>query len=157
MEKAKPLELKRQVWPRLARAVLMGLGLALLAACDRATPEQALRAQLQEMQAAAAEGKISDFMDGVTQDFAGNGGMDRAALHNLLRVQVLGKANVGASTGPLEVEIQGDRAIVRFSAALTSGSGRFLPDSAQAYAITSGWRTEDGEWRVYYAQWEPKL
>ena len=157
MEKAKPLELKLRGWRRLALAVLLGMSLTLLVGCNQATPEQALRTQLQEMQAAAAERRIGDFMDGVTQDFAGNGGMDRAAMHNMLRMQVLGKANIGVSTGPLDVEVQGDRATVRFSAMLTGGSGRFLPDSAQAYAITSGWRIEDGDWRVYYAQWEPKL
>ena len=151
------MELKRRRWRGLAGAGLLGLGLMLLAACNRTTPEQTLRAQLQEMQTAASEGKNGDFMDGVTADFAGNNGMDRAALHNLLRAQTLGRANIGVATGPLKVEMQGDRATVRFSAVLTGGRGRFLPDSAQAYEITSGWRTENGEWRVYYAQWEAKL
>lgn len=151
------MELKLLGWRRLALAVLLGMSLALLVACDHATPEQALRAQVQEMQAAATERRIGDLMDSVTEDFAGNGGMDRAAMHNMLRMQVLGNANIGVSTGPMDVDVQGDRATVRFSAMLTGGTGRFLPDSAQAYAITSGWRIEDGEWRVYYAQWEPKL
>jgi hypothetical protein len=33
------------------------------------------------MQAAAGERRGGDFMKGVTEDFAGNAGMDRAALH----------------------------------------------------------------------------
>ena len=157
MEKAKPLPVNKRSGEYPIRTVLLMLGLAWLAACETATPEQALRTRLQTMQAAAAERRAGDFMDGVTEDFAGNAGMDRAALHNLLRTQMLGNAKIGVNTGPLDVQLQGDRATVRFSAVLTGGSGRFLPDSAQAYAITSGWRMEDGEWRVYYAQWGPQF
>ena len=97
------------------------------------------------------------FIEAVAEDFSGNAGTDRAALHNLLRMQFLGNAKVGITTGPLQVEMQGERAKVGFTAVLTGGSGRFLPDAAQSYAITTGWRMEKGEWRLYYAQWEPTL
>ena len=90
---------------------------------------------------------------GVSADFAGKNGMDRAALHNLLRLQMLGNASVGVTRGPLEIQWQGDHATVKCSVLLTGGGGRFLPERAQTYAITSGWREEDGEWRVYYAEW----
>jgi hypothetical protein len=142
------------------KGLLFGLifcALMAISACHRDSPEAALRTQLQEMQSAAGEGRIGDFMESVTGDFVGNEGMDRAALHNMLRMLALGKSNLGATTGPLRIEMQGDQATVRFDALLAGGSGRFLPDSAQAYSITSGWRMERGEWRVYYAQWEPML
>ena len=113
--------------------------------------------QLQEMQSAAGEGRVGDFMEGVSDDFAGNQGMNRAALHNLLRMQVLAKSNRSVTTGPLRIQMQGEQASVRFDTILAGGSGRFLPDSARTYSITSGWRIEQGEWRVYYAQWEPML
>jgi ketosteroid isomerase-like protein len=32
-----------------------------------------------------------------------------------------------------------------------------LPDRVQAYAVTSGWRIEDGEWKVYVAEWNSML
>jgi len=142
MEKAKTLGSRLQSFRRLARAGLLLLALTALAACTRDTPEMALRAELQRMQTAASERKASDFMEGVAADFVGNDGMDRAALHNLMRAQALGNSTIGVTTGPVEV-------------LLTGGSGRFVPDSAQTYSITSGWRIEDGEWRVYYAQWRP--
>lgn len=116
-----------------------------------------MRTQLQKMQSAAGEGRMSDFMEGVSDDFTGNESMDRAALHNLLRMQALAKSNLSVTTGPLQIQMQGDQASVRFDAILAGGSGRFLPDSAQTYSITSGWRIEGGKWRVYYAQWEPAL
>jgi hypothetical protein len=93
-------------------------------------------------------------MEGVTTDFVGNGGMGRAALHNLLRAQALGNSTINATLGPIEFEGKGDQATLRFAVLLTGGNGRFLPDSAQTYYVTSGWRLENGQWRVYYAQWK---
>jgi hypothetical protein len=157
MENTKPLRVNRQTgW----KGLLFGLvlcALTVLSACHRDTPEAALRTQLQEMQSAAGDGRIGDFMASITGDFVGNEGMDRAALHNMLRMLALGKSNLSATTGPLRIEMQGDQATVRLDLLLAGGSGRFLPDSAQSYSITSGWRIERGEWRVYYARWEPML
>lgn len=155
MENAKTLGSKLRVFRRHVQSGLFLLMLAALAACARDTPETALRAQLQRMQTAATERRAGDFMEGVAADFVGNGGMDRAALHNLMRAQVLGNSTIGATTGPVEIEEKSGRATLRFTVLLTGGSGRFLPDSAQTYSITSGWRLEDGQWRVYYAQWKP--
>lgn len=157
MENTKPLPMNRRTGWKGIRIGLILYALMTVSACHRDSPEMALRAQLQEMQSAASEGRVGDFMEGVTGDFTGNEGMDRAALHNLLRLQALGKSNLGVTTGPLQVRMHGDQANVRFDAILAGGSGRFLPDSAQAYSITSGWRIEGGEWHVYYAQWEPVL
>jgi hypothetical protein len=155
MEKAKPFNLNRPAQWKWLIALSALFGLAVLSACGGDTSEAALRAQLQEMREAASEGKPGDFMQGVTADFTGNQGMNRAALHNLLRMQTMGSADIGTVTGPLEVEINGERATVRFTAVLTGGRGRFMPDSAQVYAISSGWRIEEGKWRLYYAEWKP--
>jgi hypothetical protein len=121
--------------------------------CSQPAPEQRLRKQLESMQAAVEERRPNDFMAGVSSDFAGKNGMDRAALHNLLRLQMLGNASVGVTRGPLDIQWQGEHVTVKFSVLLTGGGGRFLPEQAQNYAITSGWREEEGQWRVYYADW----
>ena len=157
MENAKTLGCGLQALGRSGRACLLVLAVALLAACARDTPEIALRAQLQRMQTAATERRPGDFIEVVATDFVGNEGMDRAALHNLMRAQVLGNSTIGVTAGPVEIEQKGGEAILRFTVLLTGGSGRLVPDSAQAYSITSGWRIEDGEWRVYYAEWKPSL
>ena len=154
MEKAKSLALNFQTPSRRILSYGLWLTLALLCACSSEPPEAALRAQLLEMQEAAGQQRIGDFMQGVADDFTGNDGMDRAALHNLLRLQVLGKTSVRVNTGPVQVQVAGDTATAKFDVLLVGSSGRMLPDSARSYSITSGWRIEDGQWRVYYAQWQ---
>lgn len=159
MEKAKRLENRngschtRAAPGRLAVSVVVWLLCWLLVSCSQTSPEQRLQLQLEQMQAAAEEKRTDDFMEGVSSDFAGKNGMDRAALHNMLRLQMLGNGSVGVTRGPLDIQVQGDRATVRFTVLLTGGGGRFLPEQAQTYAITSGWREENDEWRVYYADW----
>ncbi len=153
MENAKPLEMNwLRPWAK-GLAVLL-LGTLMLSACRTEPPEQRLRAGLAEMQAAVVEGRPNAFMEGVAEDFTGNEGMDRAALHNLLRGQVLLNTRIGATTAPLDISINGDHATVRFNLVLTGGSGRLLPERAQTYRVTSGWREDGGAWRLYYAEWE---
>ncbi|NDK37367.1 nuclear transport factor 2 family protein [Pseudoxanthomonas gei] len=136
------------------RRPLILLLLAGLVACKRDTPEAALRVQLAQMQAAVGERRAGDFMQAVASGFSGNDCMDRAALHNLLRMQAHGNSALIVTTGPVQVQMHGQQATMKFKAHLAGGSGRLLPDSAQTYSITSGWRQEEGEWRAYYAQWE---
>ena len=79
-----------------------------------------------------------------------------SAMQQAVRAQVLVIADIGLTLGPAQVELQGDRATVRFSAVASGGSGRWVPDRVQAWEIVSGWREEDGQWRLYYAEWTPK-
>jgi len=139
------------------RRVFFAALLGVLSACAKPPAEEQLRATIDQMQAAAIERRPSEFMDRVTEDFIGDDGIDRAALHNLLRAQLLRNAAVSATRGPIDIELQGERATVRFTIVLTGGSGGLLPERAQGYAITSGWRVEDGEWKLFLAEWKPAL
>jgi hypothetical protein len=139
------------------RAMLLALGIFGLTACSDTPDEARLRESIDEMQAAVQERRPSDFMEHVTADFIGEGSIDRAALHNLLRAQLLRNASIGATRGPLEISLQGKRASVDFSVVLTGGAGGLVPERAQGYSIKTGWRIEDGEWRVFLAEWKPKL
>lgn len=128
--------------------------MSMLAACTGGTPEAQLRQQFDEMQAAVEAGRPGDFIDGVSPAFTGGDGMDRAALHNLLRARALTNTRIGATTGPLDVTVDGDNAEVAFDLLLTAGSGGLLPDQAGTYRVVTAWRREDGEWRVHHARWE---
>ena len=156
MEKANPLDKHRQTDWRITRIALLCMAM-LVSGCTGGTPEDALRVQLQQMQSAASARQPRAFMDGVAEDFRGKDGIDHDALHNLLRMQFLANRNIGTTTGPVSIELHGDKATVRFNVVLAGGDGRGLPDRLQSYAITSGWRLQDGEWKVYTAEWKPML
>lgn len=137
---------------RLFRLLLLGLLLA-LCGCSREPEEQRLRAAIAAMQEAAEARRPGDVVEWVSDDFVGSHGLDREHLRRLLQAQMLGKAEVGVSLGPLEIALAGQEAEVRFIAFTTGGSGRLLPEQARAYRVSSRWRLEDGDWRVHQAEW----
>jgi len=132
--------------------------LALVAACHRTPDEQRVRESIAAMQKAIEAGQPRDFMSYIAKDFTGNEGMvDRDGLANILRVEVLRNENAGVTLGPIDIDLQGDRAIVHVTATLTGGSGGLLPARGSIYAITSGWRREGNDWKCYNASWQQKL
>ncbi|WP_269790970.1 nuclear transport factor 2 family protein [Stenotrophomonas sp. Iso1] len=128
-----------------------------MAACGRELPEQRLRQTIAAMQEAVEKGAPKNFMESVAEDFVGNGGLDRAGLERLLKGQLLLNPNVTVQTGPLSVEMGADdaTATVRLSVLLAGGSGRFVPERGDMQELVSGWREEDGQWRLYSASWKP--
>jgi ketosteroid isomerase-like protein len=136
----------------MSRILLCALLIA-LAACHRTPDEQRIRESIAAMQQAVEAGNPRDFMAYVSEDFTGNDGtVDRAGLMNILRVEVLRNERAGVILGPIEIDLQGDRATVHVTATLTGGSG-LLPERGSVYAITSGWRREKRDWRCYNASW----
>lgn len=127
----------------------------LVAGCARPAPEQAVRMQLQALQtaidardAAAVEALLAD-------DFIGNEGLDRRGAKRLAAGLFLRYRGVGATLGPVEVELRGEAdAIARFNVLATGGSGGLLPERGQIYAVETGWRHVDGEWRLRSARWQ---
>lgn len=138
-------------------AGLLAALFATLPGCKSTPPEEALRATIAKMQADGEQHRVSDVMDSVAEDFGGRGGMDRQALHRMLVGISFQNRQLGVTLGPLEVEMIGERATVNFTLAASGGSGGFLPDRAQVYDVTTGWRLEGEEWKLISASWKEKL
>ncbi|WP_158637184.1 nuclear transport factor 2 family protein [Arenimonas daejeonensis] len=124
--------------------------------CSREPTEQALRDTIAGMQAAAEARDSDTLVESFSEDFIGPEGMDQDQFRRYLAVIWLRNREVGVNLGPLEVELIGERATVEFTAAATGGEG-WMPDRAQVYRVSTGWRIEDGEWRLISARWEPML
>jgi ketosteroid isomerase-like protein len=140
---------------RIAIVLLMAL---LLPACSRTPDEQRIRNAITAMQQAVQAHQPREFMSYVSADFTGEDGtVDRQGLANILRAEVLRNDEVGVILGPVDIQMQGSRAIVRVTATLTGGSGGLLPEHGAIYAITSGWKKDGSDWRCYNASWEQKL
>lgn len=135
----------------LAMACLLLLG------CTRTAPEQALRDSVSALQEAVEQRDASALRDWLAEDFVGPRRMDRDGARRLAALTFLRRRDVGVTLGPLDVSMQQDHATVRFTAALTGGSGGTLPDTARLYDVETGWRIEEGDWRLTSARWTPKL
>lgn len=135
----------------------MALGLAfvlVLGGCSRPDPEQALRDRIAAMQDSARERSASGVLSGIDDDFAGPHGLDRDGMARLLRLQFLQHGSVGVRLGPLDVEMFEGRARVGFTAVLTGGSGRFVPDAGRIYDVETAWRQDGNDWRLISAEWD---
>lgn len=137
----------------------LGIGVALgLCACAGKGPEQAVRAQLDSLQAAIDARDAGEIEDLLADDFVGEHGMDRRGAKQLAASVFLRHRDVGAKLGPVHVALRGEQhAIARFSVLATGGSGGLLPEQGQVYEVETGWRRVDGEWKLLSARWAPKL
>ncbi|MDY0020938.1 nuclear transport factor 2 family protein [Arenimonas caeni] len=132
--------------------MLLLAGLAVVTGCARTPPEQALRETIASMQAAAEARDTEALVGHLADDFGGPEGMDRDRFRRYLALIWLRNRDVGVTLGPLDVELMGDRARVRFTAAARGGEG-LLPDRAEVYQVETGWRLEGGDWKLISADW----
>lgn len=104
---------------------------------------------------AAAEARDSDaLVEAFAEDFAGPGGMDKLQFRRYLALIWLRNQDVGVTLGPLTVELVGqDRARVDFTAAARGGAN-WLPERAEVYQVSTGWRLEGDDWKLISADWE---
>lgn len=136
-------------------ALWVGLVLV-VAGCRHEPPEQALRDTIAAMEAAAEAHDNDALFEPIAEDFVASEGMDRQAFRRYVTLMGMRARTVNASLGPLDVKLYGDRASAAFTVALTGGAG-LLPDQAQVYEVETGWRLEDGEWKLISAKWKPRL
>lgn len=135
----------------------IALSLLVLAACSRSDPEAALREAVASLQSALEQRDAAAMQQHLADDFIGNDGLDRDGARRLAAVYLLRHRDVGVTTGPLDVDMAQAHATVRFTAMLRGGSGRALPDAAQVYEVETGWRFDDGRWKLSSAHWTPRL
>ena len=125
----------------------------LLFGCAEDSPEARIEAAIGSMEAAIEARDSRGFLAHVADDFAGQGGaVDRTALRGYLASLLVGNESVSVTLAPAQVRLHGDaRATVEVSALVLGGTR--LPERGEHLEIRSGWRLEDGEWKVYSADW----
>lgn len=121
--------------------------------CARSTPEQALRRELSALQSAIEARDARRLRDFLADDFVGNDGLDRDGARRMAAVVFMRNRDIGTTVGPLDIVVQGEHATVRCAAVLTGGDGGLLPRSGSAYSVVSGWRVQDGSWKMTSIEW----
>lgn len=146
-------------WARTTATLAVAwLLISAMIGCSRASPEQAVRQQLEALQSAIDARDAGAVHDLLAEDFIGNGGIDRRGARQLALAVFLQHREVGARLGPVKVELRGTtEATATFSVLATSGSGGLLPESGQVFDVETGWRVLDGKWRLLNARWTPEL
>jgi hypothetical protein len=138
----------------------LGLLVALLlSACGAPPPaKQQILDTLAGMESALEAGDVGAFLDPIADDFiAENRALDRRALALLVRRERMARDRIAVTRLEPTVELHGQtRATARFRALATGGTG-LLPDEGQLWAIETGWRLDDGEWRMISAGWRRAL
>lgn len=129
----------------------------LLAACSRPPAEEAIRQRVEELEAAIETRDAMTLRVHLAPDFIGPEGMDRDGAVRLAQLLFLRNRDIGATLGPLEIDVREPGATVRFTAAVTGGTGALLPASGQIYDVTAGWRVEDGDWKLVSIDWKPRM
>jgi ketosteroid isomerase-like protein len=143
--------------PRFAIGITLLLAVA-LGACSKGSPEQAVRQQVDALQAAIDARDAGDIEALLAEDFVGNEGLDRRGARQLAAAMFLRHRQVAAKVGPVSVELRGEGdAIARFSVLATGGSGGLLPEQGQVYQFETGWRLVDGDWKLLSASWTPNF
>lgn len=137
----------------LVAVFILALGLS---ACRKEAPEQALRKTIAAMETAAEAHDTDALFEPIAEDFSGSEGMDRQAFRRYVTFMGMRSKSVGVQLGPLDVKLFDQRATVSFTAALSGGEG-LLPSRVQVYDVDTGWRLEDGEWKLISAKWKPQL
>ena len=144
----------------MTRRLLGGMAgvifLLTLGGCSHDPSEQALRDTLDQLEVAGETREVGDFMEHVADDFVGNSSeFDQRGLERLLRLIALRHQAISVVRSGLEIEMHGDRALVRMKILVTGGSGGLIPDQGQLFDTESGWRFVDGQWQVGSATWKP--
>lgn len=140
---------------RLRAWLLLALSCLVLVACTREPDEAALREAVASLESAIETRDASAMEDVLASDFIGPDGLDRDGARRLAALMFLRHREVGIRPGPLDVAMGDGHATFDFSAVVTGGAGRALPDAARIYAVRTAWRVEGGEWRLVSAEWTP--
>lgn len=137
------------------RGLLLCLALLVLASCGRAPDETQIRRQLDDMVAALADRNTRAFMSPIAEDFsADTWNLDRRGVRLIMNRELRAHERVRVRLFDIEVELfEDDRAVARFQAVLTGGSG-LIPEQGSWYRVSSGWRRSGSDWELISASWE---
>lgn len=146
---------------RFVRICLVLVTCAVLAACEKTSPEQAIGEAIERIerglaahQNAAVRAELADaFRGGPGTD---PGQLDKAGVQRLLAAYFLRYKNIGVVVTGVTVEPLShtpDQAWSRASAVLTGADG-LIPEAGRIYQLRGLWVREDGQWRLRELQWE---
>ena len=132
---------------------IFSVAAAVLPACDRGTDEARIEQALRAMAAAVERSSGPEFMEYVHSAYQDREGRDRPQLQRWLLAQRLRRQSLLVGLSGIAIKVQGDNARSECRVNLLGLQG-IVPDAHGRYRLWLDWRKEDGDWRVYRAEWE---
>lgn len=136
--------------------VLLGAVCLAVSGCGPSEPDETrIRQAMDVMALALEEGELKPFLERVAEDFTGDDGRwDRQRVRQYIMGQTIGgRERPDIDLGDIEVELFDGRARAAVEAHITD-AGRWLPQRGARYRFETGWREDDGQWRIIRADWE---
>ncbi len=134
----------------------LGLICAVLAGCGGADggPEEALRAWVNEAEAAAEERDRRGLLALISENYADSRGNDFERVGQMLRVYFLRQQSVALLTTIDEIVLSGDTAAtLKLTVGMAGTNNSILGISADAYNFELELQTDDEDWLLIGARW----
>lgn len=155
--------MRRRWWNRLAVSqwVWLALVLALIGCSRPSSPEAEVRAMVAKAVTAAEAHNVRDLRGMIADDYRDQRGLDRKAVENLLRLQVLRQQSLYLFARISNIEFPTpERALTSVAVAM---AGKPIQDAssltglnADLYRFDLEWvRYGQDDWRVQTADWKP--
>ncbi|HTN49493.1 MAG TPA: hypothetical protein VMK32_08695 [Burkholderiaceae bacterium] len=134
--------------------MLLGvLAAAMLLACSRSDPEQALRATITAMAQAVEQHRVSDAIEPLADDFTReSGAFGKQDARRMLAAAMLRNEKIQLIATVSDVRIVGERATAKIHVIATGGAG-LLPERGQTWDFDTAWRRDGSRWKLYNAEW----
>lgn len=129
--------------------------LALFAACKRTPDEVQIRNAIDTMVRAVETRDNRAFLAHVSEGYRDHEGRDRNGLRQMLLANFMQNQNIRIFVTGTTVTLRDGRAEVQLNAQLTSGEQLVADRRFGSYRVRSLWQRQDGDWRLYHAEWEP--
>lgn len=132
------------------------LALSSLYGCKRDSSEDAIRANIDQIQTAVEQRNAGGVMEFLADGFLANGQMDRRAVHRMMAGYFLRFRNIRALVSAVEIEVNPYdpvRASMNARVAVVGLDG-LLPEDGNVYQVSGEWRFDEGEWLLYSFDWE---
>lgn len=134
----------------------LGLIGAILAGCGGpdAGPEQALRAWVEEAEAAAEDRDRGGLLDLISKDYADGRGNDHKSIGQMLRLYFLRQRSVALLTTIDEIILsENTAALLRLTVGMAGTNNSALGISADAYNFELELQANDAQWLLIGARW----
>lgn len=125
----------------------------LFACSEPPSDEKLIASAIEQLQQAAEKKQLRSVMQYFTDDFQGKRQMNKAALRARIYFHFRHNPRVTVYVSNVDIQLDENQAQVSCHL-LVTGSQDVMPDKGRLYLVTSSWRKEKSEWRIFQAEWE---